>query len=423
MRSRWISKCVGDLQAEGALRVEDGNHGEYRPRRNEFSVEGTSFIRAADVVNGTVDFEGADRITDKALGRIRKGVGRPNDIIVTHKGTVGRVGRVPHDAPPFVCSPQTTYWRVLDESKIDRDYLFAYLRSPAFAQQLYTRMHGSDMAPYVSLTEQKTLSLDLPPLDQQRAIGGTLCSLDDKIEINNRVAATLENIAAALFKARFIDFVGHEDLVESAIGPVPEGWQVDRLGNHVKALLGGTPSRKRSEYWTDGAVPWINSGKVNDFRILEPTAFITNEALEQSSAKMMPAGTTVLAITGATLGQVSRLEIESSANQSVVGVLGNEWLPDDYLFFGIRHRMTDLLARQTGAAQQHINKGDVNDLLILLPPANVLREFCRASEPLLQRIATALLEGRTLELIRDALLPRLISGDSPPREEPASGTA
>src|SRR4051794_5263338 len=104
--SRWQS--VEELQSDGLLLVEDGNHGEYRPRRDEFVPDGVAFIRAADIRDGSVDFEGCEHINASARARIRKGVGRSGDILLSHKGTVGKLARVNGDAPLFVCSPQTT---------------------------------------------------------------------------------------------------------------------------------------------------------------------------------------------------------------------------------------------------------------------------------------------------------------------------
>ena len=115
MGDRWITASVSYLQSSGTLLVEDGNHGENRPRSEEFCLEGVAFIRAADMDGGRVFFGRASKINDVALRRIRKGIGAPGDILLSHKGTVGKVSIVPGNAPPFVCSPQTTFWRCLDE--------------------------------------------------------------------------------------------------------------------------------------------------------------------------------------------------------------------------------------------------------------------------------------------------------------------
>ena len=110
MVGEWRSASVSELQREGVLLVEDGNHGEYRPRPDEFVDEGVAFIRAADMDAGRVLFESASKINERARTRITKGIGAPGDVLLSHKGTVGKVALVPNGSPPFVCSPQTTFW-------------------------------------------------------------------------------------------------------------------------------------------------------------------------------------------------------------------------------------------------------------------------------------------------------------------------
>jgi type I restriction enzyme S subunit len=85
--------------------------------------------------DGMVHFDAAERINDIALARITKGIGRPGDILFSHKGTVGRVALVELDAPPFVCSPQTTFWRTTDEDVLNREFLYAFMRSHLFGRQ------------------------------------------------------------------------------------------------------------------------------------------------------------------------------------------------------------------------------------------------------------------------------------------------
>ena len=206
MAGEWPTATVAELQRDGVLLVEDGNHGEYRPRPDEFVDMGVAFIRAADMDAGRVLFETAARINEPARKRITKGIGAPGDVLLSHKGTVGKVALVDDDAPPFVCSPQTTFWRTLDHARLDRKYLYAFLRSAGFHAQLATRAGETDMAPYVSLTSQRGLTVTLPPINIQRAIAHILGTLDDKIELNRRMSETLEAMALALFKSWFVDF-------------------------------------------------------------------------------------------------------------------------------------------------------------------------------------------------------------------------
>lgn len=135
----WPMLSVAKLQSAGCLLVEDGNHGEYRPRPSEFGAGDTAYIRAADIAQGRVLFETAHRINATALKRIRKGVGRGGDVLFSHKGTVGKLSLVPLDAPPFVCSPQTTFWRTLDERRLDRRFLYYFMSSREFSEQWEAR--------------------------------------------------------------------------------------------------------------------------------------------------------------------------------------------------------------------------------------------------------------------------------------------
>ncbi|MGH2403285.1 MAG: hypothetical protein ACRDGN_02365 [bacterium] len=106
MADEWRSATVAELQRDGFLLVEDGNHGECRPRPDEFVDHGVAFIRAADMDRGRVIFESAAKINEGARKRITKGIGASGDVLLSHKGTVGKVALVPDDAPSFVCSPQ-----------------------------------------------------------------------------------------------------------------------------------------------------------------------------------------------------------------------------------------------------------------------------------------------------------------------------
>ena len=206
--------------------------------------------------DGRVLFESASRIDDTALARIRKGVGAPGDVLLSHKGTVGKVAFASLHCEPFVCSPQTTFWRSLDESRLDRRYLYYYLCSSGFQNQLRSRAAESDMAPYVSLTVQRTLSVKLPPIGTQRSIARRLSALDDKVELNRRMNCTLESIARAIFRSWFVDF----DPVRKRM----EGREA-RLGSEHEAVF---PTRLEREAESTVPAGW-RMGVLSDLLVLQ----------------------------------------------------------------------------------------------------------------------------------------------------------
>jgi type I restriction enzyme S subunit len=125
----------------------------------------------------------------------------------------------------------------------------------------------------------------------------------------------------------------------------------------------------------------------------------------------MPKGTTVLAITGATLGQVSYLEIETTANQSVVGIVDPSGIYSEWIYLTVVDRIEGIINRASGGAQQHINKEVVNDVLVSLPPAPLAKDFKRFVAPIFREVSALLFKAQNLRRTRDLLLPRLLSGE------------
>ena len=322
--------------------------------------------------------------------------------------TIGRSGNV--GKPYFyeeAWAHNTTLY-VDDFKGNDPKFLYYLCQTMPFAN-----FGGGSAVPTLNRNHIHPLETKIPvKVEDQRRIASILSSLDRKIELNNKINADLEEMAQAIFKNWFVDFEPFKDgkFVDSELGMIPEGWKVGTLGEFCKCLLGGTPSRSKEEYW-NGEVNWINSGEINKFRILEASEKITELGLAKSATKLLPKKTTVLAITGATLGQVSLLEIDTCANQSVIGVLENAEVPYEYIYPFIKDRIEMLIQHQTGGVQQHINKDNVESLIFLLPAINVLEDYISLVSPMYKRIESQCFENLYLSTLRDTLLPRLMSGE------------
>ena len=228
----------------------------------------------------------------------------------------------------------------------------------------------------------------------QDRIASVLAHYDSAIANCRRQIALLEEAAMRLYKECFKDGKGEKK----------------KIGEVCECVLGGTPNRAKPEYW-GGNVAWINSGKVNELRIVEPSEYITELGLRKSAAKMMPRHTTVLAITGATLGQVSLLEIDSAANQSVVGVLENENLHYEFIYPLIVDNIRKLIMHQTGGAQQHICKDDVLNFEVHIPNKGELKKYGELARPMFEQISELFFTIRALAEARDRLLPKLMKGE------------
>lgn len=318
--------------------------------------------------------------------------------------TLGFAAQLPN-GKMFLHNQRIGLVEVLDDTKIDARFFQYLTRTSGYRSHILGTASGSTVR-HTSprrICEYRTV---VPPVDEQQAIAEVLGALDDKITANTALASSADSTLLTEFRARLHQTEAHDKAL-AAIANV---------------VLGGTPSRARVDYWTNGTIPWLNSGAVNATRIVEPSELITPEGLANSAAKVMPSGATLLAITGATLGQIARLEMSATGNQSIVGVWSDDVELNPWLYFAIQARLGNLLTRATGAAQQHVSKGDVEQLAVPVPSQAVLKEFAGVATPLLEMAAIAERESRTLAATRDALLPQLMSGKLRVRDAEAAAS-
>ncbi len=143
-----------------------------------------------------------------------------------------------------------------------------------------------------------------------------------------------------------------------------KGWQMKRLGEVCKTGAGGTPSKIHSDYYENGDIPWIRSGEVNNRNITESEIKITLKGLNNSSAKLFPASTVVIAMYGATAGQVGILNFECATNQAVCGIFPNKDFIPEFLYYFFLKFKEELIAQAVGNAQPNISQTKIRNTLI-----------------------------------------------------------
>lgn len=425
--NNWNVIQADKLEKDGILLIQDGNHGEYRPRQNEFGEGDTYFIRASDMEDGQVLFQTAEKINDIALNRIRKGIGKPGDVIFSHKGTVGKLALVPMNAPFFVCSPQTTFWRTLNESVIDRNYLYYYMASTLFSNQWKSRKGETDMADYVSLTAQRELYVTVPPIDQQHKMVQILKPFNDKIELNHQMNQTLEDLASTLFKSWFIDFdpvlakaegkkpFGMSDDIaalfpdsfeESELGSIPKGWKVIELDN-IANFLNGLALQK---YPPENEVDSLPVIKIAQLREGKP------ENADRASSNLdkkyiIDDGDIIFSWSGSLLVTIW-CGGKGALNQHLFRVTSNQF-PKWFYYEWIKYHLPEFqaIAADKATTMGHIKREHLKEAKVLLPSPQLLTKMDELMSPLVEKRIANNLESRTLNSLLDLLLPKLFSGE------------
>ena len=285
---------------------------------------------------------------------------------------------------------------------------------------------------HVTKQDLENIEAALPPLSEQRAIAHILGTLDDKIELNRRMNETLEEMARALFKSWFVDFdpvrakmegrdpvlpkhladLFPDRLVDSELGPIPEGWEVGVLDDAVELLSGGTPRTSETSYW-DGDISWYtakDAPSLSDIFVLDTERTITQAGVENSSTKILPFGTTTITARG-TVGRLACLGVPMAMNQTCYGIRGARGYPNFFTYWTIRKAVDELRSRTHGTIFDTITRQTFKIVEMILPPVNVAKAFEYTVNPIMRRILNNLHESRTLAAQRDALLPKLVSGE------------
>lgn len=325
-------------------------------------------------------------------------------IVIGRKGSIGMVHRAPGPFWPI----DTTFYVSSGE---DRDLAFTYYLFKHLEPKL-REMNSDSAVPGLNRDAAHTLGVRVPPLVEQRRIAWVLGSIDDKIEMDRRIAKTLEEIAAAIFKARFVDFVGVEEFEDSELGPIPKGWVIREIGDLLKVLGGATPRTKEPAFW-NGQHYWATPKDLSGLHspiLLRTSRRITDEGLAKISSGLLPINTVLLS-SRAPIGYTAITRISTAVNQGFIAIPPAEQLSPEFILFWIRENLDRIMSAAGGTTFAEISKKAFRPLLIAVPDPGALAEFTQVARRVMDQVTSLLQETETMTAIRDILLPKLISGE------------
>ena len=398
----------------------------------DFREDGIPLVRLAGLSRGNSVLEGCNYLDPKMVAarwdqfRLERG-----DILLSTSASLGRIAVVGEEGIGAV--PYTGIIRMRPKDiTVHLPFIRYLLEGPDFQQQCEMVGVGSVIRHFGPM-HLKQMTLKIPSLPEQRDITHILGTLDDKLELNRRMNRTLEEMARAIFQDWFVDFgptraktegldpylppelwdLFPDRLVDSELGEIPEGWEVSTVSQLSERIYnGGTPKRSEPRYWEGGEIPWLTSGEVRQSFILKTENFISEEGLAKSSAKMVPERSILVALYGATAGQVSMNYRTLSTNQAVSAIIpsgGSRY----FCLVSLKLKVPDLRNRAVGSAQQNISKKAVESTIVLLPQIELRSVYDATVEHLFEQVFRNMDESNTLSAQRDTLLPKLVSGEIP----------
>ncbi|WP_422485024.1 restriction endonuclease subunit S [Gudongella sp. DL1XJH-153] len=376
----------GRIGWKGLKKSEYLEHSEFR------------IINGSNIIENKVDWFGCGYISEERYLESPEIILRPNDIIMTKDGTIGKLAIVKELSEPSTVASGLFVIRI-ENNEIDVYYLFYYLTSPFFKKLIKSRTEGS-VIPHLYQKDLLELKLPLPLLQEQKAIAHILSTLDEKIEVNNRINKTLEEMAQEIFKHWFVDFEFYNEdgdpykssggeMIESEFGMIPKGWQVINLGEIISLSSGKRPRQKLSEASSEFEIPLVGASSIMSY---------TNEFNYNESVLV--------------IGRVGTHGVVQRYNDRI-------WASDNTLVIKSKYyeyvyqilNSIDYSAINRGSTQPLITQTDIKKHKVLKPGEGLFEKFENlvGKNNRLQLVNQK--QNSVLESIRNTLLPKLMSGE------------
>ena len=313
---------------------------------------------------------------------------------------VGRDEKIPMamhvEDNPIIVSPAYFVFEVVEPNVLLPEYLMMWFRRPEFDRNawFYT---DADVRGGLDKNALLDMQLPIPSITRQREIISGYETLTNRIYLNNQMIQHLEATAQALYRKTFVDNIDKENL--------PEGWRMGTIGEFCKEMKsGGTPSRNHNEYWDKKDYPWLKSGEVHNNVIISVEEHISQLGLENSSAKMIPQGSIIMAMYGATAAQVAYLDCDTTTNQACCNMICNCKEDAAYLFFHLLANQDDIKKLANGGAQENLSQE-----LIAQQPIVIINDHKLKSlfVPILDNLIVLYKENEKLTELQSLLLAKM----------------
>ncbi|MBM6857618.1 restriction endonuclease subunit S [Caecibacteroides pullorum] len=348
MRKDWEVKKLGDV----ATYING-----YAFKPNQWSDTGIPIIRIQNLNDDDAQYNycNNDNIPSKYL--VNNG-----DILISWSASLGVYEWLKNTA----YLNQHIFKVVFDKLEISK-YYFKYAVSSKI-DHMVRNAHGATMKHIVKKDFDNT-KIYYPPLQTQGQIVEELNCLTSIIEKQKKQLNELDNLAQSIFYDMFGDPIENE-----------KGWNVKKLGDICKTSSGGTPPKSVKEYFS-GNILWLRSGEIKDMYLYDTEIKISDSALNNSNAKIFPVNTVVIAMYGATVGQVGIIKNEMATNQAVCGIFINDKvLSEIYLYYNLKEHRNVFLSAAIGGGQPNISQSIIRNTFITLPPLSLQQEFASKIE-------------------------------------------
>ena len=403
---KWEIAKLGDISKN----IQTGPFGS-QLHQSDYSECGIPVVMPKDLVGGKISEESIARVDKTHVERLCRHKIEVGDILYSRRGDVGRCAHVTKKEEGWLCG--TGCLRVtIDSEKADSRFVFFQLQHPDTIGWVEKHAVGATML-NLNTTILSSVPIRLPALEIQKRIADILSAYDDLIENNQKQIKLLEEATQRLYKEWFLDlnFPGHENT--KIVDGVPEGWNECTVESFGTVITGKTPPTSNKEYYTNGKVPFVTIPDMHNVVYpLKTEKRLTIEGAQTQKNKYIPPNSVMISCIG-TVGLVSIATEVCQTNQQINSIiLNNE--DDLYFFYESMLRMKDLLdgLGRNGATMTNVNKSKLEKLIIISPSKDIVKQYNDVCKPLFESALNLSRKNVYLKNMREALLPKLMSGEA-----------
>ena len=386
--------------------------------KKEFYVDnGVPILNGSNLQGFKLQEDSFGYLTKEKADSLKKCNAHRGDIIVTHRGTLGQIVYVPVDSKydRYVISQSQFRFRCKADL-VDVQYLVYYFHTREGQYKILANASQVGVPALARATSTfRLIDIKLSPLDDQRRIASILSSLDRKIELNNKINADLEEMAQAIFKNWFVDFEPFKGgkFVDSELGMIPEGWKVGRADDFYQINIGKTPPRKENKWFSTNPADkiWVSIANMGNSGIFisDSSEYLTKEAVDRHNIIMVPRNTILLSFK-LTVGRVAIADKELTTNEAIARFILSDDKYMEYLYLYLKNFDYNSLG-STSSIATAVNSKTIKGMQMLQPSDKIIDAFHIQVNPIFEKIRSLTKENSRLSLLRDTLLPRLMSGE------------
>lgn len=323
----------------------------------------------------------------------------------------------------MLVSQAYTPFEIIDKNELLPEYLMMWFRRPEFDRYARFKSHGSAREIF-GWDEMCDTELPIPSIEKQQEIVKEYHIIQNRIALNNQLISKLEETAQAIYKQWFVDFEfpnengfpyksngGEMVWCEELEKEIPEGWEIIPIKHFCKEMKNGaTPSRDNLEYWNSKDIPWIKTGEVSNNILLDAEEYISELGYKNSSTKLLPINTVLMAMYGATAGQVAFLKFETTTNQACCAMICDTIEKASLLYFYLLSNQKEIANMAIGGAQPNLSKNLIEELPIVKPNESLFVNIPLKS--IIDNYETYTKQNQKLEELKDLMLARMTRVES-----------